>query len=194
MFGIFRCAVAATTALLMASTASAAVVVTASESGGDVVFSTAPGGTLDLTGLALFSTTGNTVAQIQPLVAGGPRIIMGPASSTPFDLYTGVTSFPAPFGNTVGQPADSGSGDIFGVGPQFGGALVVPSDFISGGSVSATSTYAGETIASLGLIPGTYVWSWGSDSFTLTVVPVPAAAWLFVSSLGVLGWLRRRRT
>ena len=27
----------------------------------------------------------------------------------------------------------------------------------------------------------------------ISVVPVPAAAWLFVSGLGMLGWMRRRQ-
>lgn len=31
-----------------------------------------------------------------------------------------------------------------------------------------------------------------TDTFTFTVVPVPAAAWLFVSALGLMGWIRRR--
>lgn len=33
-----------------------------------------------------------------------------------------------------------------------------------------------------------------SADFSLTVVPAPAAAWLFGSALGLLGWLRRRRS
>lgn len=32
----------------------------------------------------------------------------------------------------------------------------------------------------------------GSFNFELTVVPLPAAGWLFLSSLGLLGWIKRR--
>lgn len=31
------------------------------------------------------------------------------------------------------------------------------------------------------------------SSYSLTVVPIPAAVWLFGSALGLLGWMRRRR-
>ena len=34
--------------------------------------------------------------------------------------------------------------------------------------------------------------STGGERMTFTVVPVPAAAWLFGSALGLLGWMRRR--
>lgn len=33
-----------------------------------------------------------------------------------------------------------------------------------------------------------------SYTLTITVVPVPAAAWLFGSALGLLGWIRRKKT
>ena len=32
----------------------------------------------------------------------------------------------------------------------------------------------------------------GGYVYTITVVPVPAAAWLFGSALALLGWLKRR--
>ena len=34
----------------------------------------------------------------------------------------------------------------------------------------------------------------GGFSGTATVVPVPAAVWLFASALGLMGWIRRRAT
>jgi hypothetical protein len=53
------------------------------------------------------------------------------------------------------------------------GQLIVPFDYVSGDPLSASSTYVGATIASLGMTPGEYVWTWGSgdtaDSFTLNV-------------------------
>jgi hypothetical protein len=33
---------------------------------------------------------------------------------------------------------------------------------------------------------------WMIDDFTYTPVPVPPAVWLFVSALGLLGWMRRK--
>jgi hypothetical protein len=35
--------------------------------------------------------------------------------------------------------------------------------------------------------------SWHSSYFTLTAVPVPAAAWLFGSGIAALGFARRRK-
>ena len=57
----------------------------------------------------------------------------------------------------------------------------------------STATWDGSTIASLGLIPGVYTWTWGSgataDSFTMTIsasVPEPGT-WLLLGceSLGL---------
>ena len=68
-----------------------------------------------------------------------------------------------------------------------------------------TSTYLNKTFSSLGVTPGTYVWTWGTgahaDSFTLQIGPAATAApepatltQLATGALGLLGygWRRRR--
>jgi NADPH:quinone reductase-like Zn-dependent oxidoreductase len=34
--------------------------------------------------------------------------------------------------------------------------------------------------------------SWTSGYFTASLIPVPAAVWMFGSAVGLLGWIRRR--
>ena len=51
--------------------------------------------------------------------------------------------------------------------------IQVPNDYVSESPINATATFDGETIATLGLRPGQYTWSWGSggnaDSITMNV-------------------------
>jgi hypothetical protein len=76
----------------------------------------------------------------------------------------------------------------------------VPLGYVSGTSLSATSTYAGATLLSLGVTPGTYTWTWGTgvhaDSFTLDIVaPAVPDSGSTVSLLGcaLLGLAALRR-
>ena len=85
-------------------------------------------------------------------------------------------SGPSSFGpGTSEVDATSGSGDILGLTPV-GEGLVVPDGYTSGSPLSSSSTYSGETFASIGMTPGTYVWTWGSggsaDSMTLNIIPM----------------------
>jgi hypothetical protein len=53
--------------------------------------------------------------------------------------------------------------------------LDVPAGYVSGTFLSDSATYSGKTLASLGVTPGTYVWTWGTganQNFTLQI-PVP---------------------
>jgi hypothetical protein len=82
---------------------------------------------------------------------------------------------------------------------------------MSGSAVgTSTDTFAGATFASLGLTPGTYVWTWGAaaaatlngaavlNTFTIQIgpVPLPATLPLFatgLAGLGLLGWRRKKK-
>ncbi len=104
----------------------------------------------------------------------------------------------APWGSgTTTMGANANSGDVFGINviSPTTPILAVPVDYVSGTFLSGTSLHANRTIASLGLTPGEYVQSWGSgasaDSFTVRIVPEPAAAWL-VTAIAGFGLIRRR--
>jgi hypothetical protein len=81
-----------------------------------------------------------------------------------------VTTFPANFGSG-GVPVTSTSGSTFGIVPGGGGRLLlVPLGYTSNTTISGSATYASQTIAGMGLIPGTYTWSWGSGGNASTLV------------------------
>ena len=102
-----------------------------------------------------------------------PIVVVGPTPAVTGDLYFDPQNLVRP--DNIGTGGDtnaaSGSGDLFG----FRGAtqLIVPAGYVSGGPLSGSATYVGETLASLGLDIGIYVWTWGTgataDSFTLDV-------------------------
>jgi PEP-CTERM motif len=83
--------------------------------------------------------------------------------------------------------------------------VAVPLDYVSGAALgTSTATFAGATIASLGLTPGSYVWSWGSgptaDTFTLDIVAgagvgaaVPEPATWATMLLGLAGLMLLRK-
>jgi hypothetical protein len=174
--------------------ANSAVVVTAVESGGDVIFTTEAGGSLDLSGSAFWiSSNGSTFlnAATGSLGIGGDL-----AGGNPVNLYLGLTG--DPFGPGTGgdivPEGISGSGDYFG----FSGAdnfFFVPDGYVSGDPLSGTSTFAGESFTTLGMSQGSYVYTLtgSGDTITLNVVPIPAAVWLFGSALVGLGWMRRKQ-
>ena len=157
--------------------AQAGYVVTLEQVGNNVV---ATGiGPIDLTDLSS-AGPGLSGARVSP---NGAEIITGPVGSEGLlrsDLYTGYTG-PTSFGSGgEAIPNSGGSGDIVGIGMS-GIDLVVPSGYASDSPLSDTATYINQTFASLGVIPGTYEWTWGNganQNFTLNVgnvstVPAP---------------------
>jgi hypothetical protein len=171
-------------------------VVTLEQQGLNVVATGA--GEFDLSGL---SSAGLSASLVPEIDAPLPRIITGVGGQ--MDLYTGATG-PNSFGTGSEHSADSASGDSVGVSdPTPTHYILVPQGYVSGTALSDSATYDNATFATLGVTPGTYRWTWGSDadqSFTLEIGPVatplPAALPLFGSALGalgLLGWRRKRK-
>jgi hypothetical protein len=113
------------------------------------------------------------------------------------DLYSGLSG-PATFGTGGNTAATSAPGNFLGI-ENFGLWLAVANGFASGSSISSSAFFAGATIASLGMDPGTYTWSWSNDFVSLVVpganaeVPLPAALPLFGTGLALMGFVGSRR-
>ena len=104
--------------------------------------------------LALFSSQQTFTTSIQQLVPFGlsPEIADGQDGGFNFNL------------------GSMGIGDRVGIIRTLG--VVVPSGYVSGTALSSSATWNSATVASLGVTPGTYVWSWGAGAnqdFTLII-------------------------
>lgn len=156
-------------------------------------------GTIDLSALTFFNNTTAGGVAWGTFPPGGSAIgLGGPISSSPLvDAYSGtLTGSSGTFGSGPEISSDSGSGDVVAITPgrplPFP-EIYVPVGYVSGSTLSNTSTWDNTTIAALGLTPGTYTYDWGSgdsaDSFTLIIgasaVPEPSSLVLVAS--GVLG-------
>jgi hypothetical protein len=68
--------------------------------------------------------------------------------------------------------ASGGSGEFVGIFAA-AGLLEVPQGYVSGRALTDSMTFNNATLASLGVTPGTYVWSWGTglpnQNFTLII-------------------------
>jgi hypothetical protein len=147
-------------------------IVTVSQQGPDVVWN----------GSGSFNTTSLISNGTQSLGAGfqASQAIWAIGDPTPpgptLDIYSGVTTFPTSFGTGGPSGTPSGFGDNFGILPNGTNRnLLVPTGYTSGSFISGTTTYAGATIAGMGLSGGTYTWSWGSggnaSSIVMTITP-----------------------
>ncbi|MGI9343916.1 MAG: VPLPA-CTERM sorting domain-containing protein [Gammaproteobacteria bacterium] len=86
-------------------------------------------------------------------------------------------------------------------GPGLAFSRTIGGDDVALGAQQSISEYDNSTTTSSGIAPGDTVTVsnintaiTAGQALTFTVVPVPAAAWLFGSALGLLGWARRRTT
>jgi hypothetical protein len=180
-----------------ASAARAGVIITISEVGSDVVVSGS--GILNLAGLGSPQAIG-TKAELDPSIA---IALVGPPGIAGADLFDGITG-PSSFGSGGPMFPDSGTGMTFGV-QAARNELLVPINYVSNDPLSGTSTYSGQTLAGLGLTPGTHRWTWGSganaDFLEVDIpgapVPEPSSLILAAMGIGVVGCciaIRRRRT
>ena len=110
-------------------------------------------------------------------------------------VYTGFTG-PTSFGSGVFFFANTGSGDLVGIIEQVLATSSVPQGYVSGTALSDSMTFNNATFASLGVTPGTYIWSWGTglpnQNFTLIIggVAFPMAAQQFLCSVSLYSaWL-----
>jgi hypothetical protein len=143
--------------LLLIACTHAAVVINIVESGGSVV--AAGSGSINLSGLTFFFA--NPLPAILHPNTAAVLVSLGFV-----DVYNGVAG-PTSFG-TGADASGSGAGSAFGVLGN-AGVLFVPADYISGAPLSGALTFPGATLASLGLAPGTYVYTWASDSLTVNI-------------------------
>ena len=123
-------------------------------------------GPINLTGLTfLFRATADAVIK-----AANPAFMLAVAVAG-VNVYEGITG-----------PSSFGSGDIFFptitsgdlVGIRISDmTLGVPRGYISGAALSDSMTFNNQTFATMGLTPGTYIWSWGTglpnQNFTLII-------------------------
>jgi hypothetical protein len=184
------------TCLLSVRPAQAGYTVTLQQVGPDVVATGS--GPVDLTGLFILPASGLGLSSSAQIGPNSGTIFTG-VTRTMNDLYAGGTlSGPMSFGSGGQTFSSSGSGDRVGI--TFSTALAgfelrVPTGYVSGNALSDSATYIGKTFATLGVTPGTYVWTWGpgaNQNFTLDVVAVavsgtPPGLFLNISTRGRVG-------
>jgi hypothetical protein len=155
----------------------AGVIMNFTESGGNVDATAV--GTIDLAGLTL-GGTGPGIPAVAPNFAVA---VVGPNETQA--VYQGATG-PTSMGPGSGTMASMATGQDFGIG--FHGAILVPDGYVSESGLSGTATWTGQTFASLGLTPGTYVYSWGfgptADTLTVNVTSVPEPATIWLAAIG----------
>ena len=125
-------------------------------------------GAMNLAGLSFFNPGSVGTASVWPVTG---RISMSSMSGGNADTYIGFTG-PSSFGGGDVALANFSSGDVFAFDLD---AMFLPSGYVSGNPLSDMAIYFTATVASLGLTPGTYVWTWGTglenQNVTLQIGP-----------------------
>lgn len=179
--------------LAMAPAAQASFVVNFIETGPNVVATGS--GSINTTALTAFG-----ISATSAVIFDSPSTeITGPITAEAMPYWVGFTgptgshAFTTGFGFAVANP---GSGAHVGIemSPVPGlipDGIVLSPNYVSGAPLTSSATWATATFASLGLIPGSYTWSWGSgadaDHYTLNIgavpMPEPSSLVLLLGSL-----------
>jgi hypothetical protein len=174
-----------------APSAQAAYVITFQQVGSDVVETGS--GALDLTDLSVLEFGVGRDASVDPLQGRVFSGVFTDTNTSAADIFPEVF---LTFGPGLTKHANVTSGGP--VGFESGVAdlttLFFPTGYISGASLSDSSTYLGATIGSLGLASGEYVAHWGSGDHadTLTVdVASPAVPELGTWAMMLIGFAGR---
>jgi hypothetical protein len=126
-------------------------------------------GAINLTGLTFEFESGNDV---NPGIEGSQGLIItGSGGVVDVNGYTGFTG-PTSFGSGGFVLATTSSGDfIFFAGGD--GEIFLSKGYVSGTPLSDSMTWNNATLASLGVTPGIYEWTWGTglpnQNFTLII-------------------------
>jgi hypothetical protein len=170
--------------LLAAGQCPAAVTIVFRETGGNVVADVS--GILNVTSLGAPLQIMVAPGLLEFLAPGDYSYVVGPSAVNAF-LVTFPVQQPL-HGTPVSYLADQSTGGTVGV--NFQGAvseLFVPRGYVSGAPITGSSTWNGDTFASLGLVPGTYRFNFGADSVTFVVGGAAAPA--SVPAIDTLGML-----
>lgn len=186
---------AAAAAALIPAAASATIEVNINNVGSDVVATAS--GSFDLTGFTDVGSFG-----LDTGVRGDPGYIgTGSPSFTDVEGYSGLTG-PSLFGTGGYFIADTVSGDPFAFNADYLGAqYIFFAPGYAGGAILSSDTWLNQSIASLGLTPGTYLYTSASDNLIINIgqptgaVPEPATWAMMLLGFGAIGWAftRKRR-
>ena len=181
---------------LCAFSSHAAVVIYVQQSGVDVVASAS--GTLNTVALTLFSGASNG-GDVAGTAWGGPgasALSVG-AIIAMQSAWNGNITGPFPFSTGDVFLGSSGGGDPVGIAHLAGSTVLYTTvGYTSGSPLAGNTTWDNTTISALGMMPGSYLYTWGSgasaDSLTINIVPEPNVIAIAVAG-AVATLLRRRR-
>src|SRR5437764_4861502 len=183
----FNLALTALATAFAASSASAAITVNINDSGPNVVATVS--GSLNLAGLTDQGSFFNSTF-IRPVVG---FIGFGTGNIEGFSGLTGPTNF----GSGAVTNGSSSVGDLFAINSSsFGSPYVFFTSGYSGSAISATDTWFGASIASLGATPGQYVYTAANhDTVTINIggaVPEPSTWAMMLLGFAGIGFAMRR--